>query len=546
MWVNIQRLHLKNYQCISEHVTLEMAPITFLYGPNSAGKSAIYDALKLAASICNGKVSSEDLNAAVHVGSEGVAREMMVGLGMKTSSWSRFYTPSYIPESSDPFDFCPELTSLIHIGGDELFDIDVLFTYATAGKRSANLTQVTIRESGKPVVVVDTQAETISVSRRSNVFSEVNRCLSEDDVATSFEELCDESLVSNSFSMDGDWVRIKGYISNDGTTISDNIWNSLEGGAPVLSTQDVFGKQKWFLVVMQFLVLGPIRSLGEVAERGPRIGPIRKIPDEGDLLYFLRSERNGLSVYRSYSGDRSSWFDGSIAWANLCENKEVVVRDEDGNRKERTESLLDAVNEWIGADAFLGMGYSVRREMMSVAASPESDNPTEVEEEKYRGRLVPKYMSRLYLVSTHNNADLRVNQVGSGVAQVVPILVAGFTAHQYFVEQPELHLHPKLQAQLTDFFISRWANYRVRVVLETHSEYLALRALRRIRETSYSNIRHREFTLGPGDVAFYYFDNIGGTTNITRLRVTNDGEFVDRWPKGFFAERERELFDEYD
>lgn len=544
MWINIQRLHLKNYQCISDHVTLEMAPITFLYGPNSAGKSAIYDGIKLAASICSGKVSSDDLNAAVHVGSEGVAREMIVGLGMKTASWSRFYTPSYIPESSDPFDLCPELTSLIHIGGDDLFDIDVLFTYATAGKRSANLIQVTISESGEPVVVVDTHAETISVSRRSNIFAEINRCLSADDVAASFDELCDESLVSESFLIDGDWVRIKGYISNDGKTISDNIWSSLEGGAPVFSSQDFFGKQKWFLVVMQFLVLGPIRSLGDVAERGPRIGPIRKIPDEGDLLYFLRSERNGLSVYRSYNGDSSSWFDGSVAWENLCENKEVVVRDEDQHGEKRTESLLNAVNEWIGADAFLGMGYSVHQEMMNVIAS--SDSPEKNEEEKYRDRLVPKYISRLYLVSTHNNADLRVNQVGSGVAQVVPILVAGFTAYQYFVEQPELHLHPKLQAQLTDFFISRWANYRVRVVLETHSEYLALRALRRIRETSYSNIRHREFSLSSVDVAFYYFDNIGGTTKITRLRVTNDGEFLDRWPKGFFAEREQELFDEYD
>ena len=50
--------------------------------------------------------------------------------------------------------------------------------------------------------------------------------------------------------------------------------------------------------------------------------------------------------------------------------------------------------------------------------------------------------------------------------------------------------------------------------------------------------------LHESNIAFYYFDSNNGSTNVTALRVSDEGDFLDRWPKGFFSERERELFDE--
>ena len=113
-----------------------------------------------------------------------------------------------------------------------------------------------------------------------------------------------------------------------------------------------------------------------------------------------------------------------------------------------------------------------------------------------------------------------------------------------FVQQPELHLHPRLQAQVADYFVSRHNVNGGTFVIESHSELLALRLLRRIRETQRADIRHREFRLEPAQVAFYYFDPTPDGTRIVRLRASEDGEFMDRWPHGFFADREAELFDE--
>jgi predicted ATPase len=46
-------------------------------------------------------------------------------------------------------------------------------------------------------------------------------------------------------------------------------------------------------------------------------------------------------------------------------------------------------------------------------------------------------------------------------------------------------------------------------------------------------------------VCVLYFDpSPDGTTSVKRLRITEDGEFMDRWPRGFFAERDQELLDE--
>ena len=44
---NLLALEIEGFQSIRDPIRIEFAPITLLYGPNSAGKSAIFDALKL-------------------------------------------------------------------------------------------------------------------------------------------------------------------------------------------------------------------------------------------------------------------------------------------------------------------------------------------------------------------------------------------------------------------------------------------------------------------------------------------------------------------
>jgi predicted ATPase len=78
--------------------------------------------------------------------------------------------------------------------------------------------------------------------------------------------------------------------------------------------------------------------------------------------------------------------------------------------------------------------------------------------------------------------------------------------------------------------------------LETHSEHLILRFLRRIRETGEDSLPPGKEPLQPEQLAVYYVEQSQKGISLTQIRVDADGEFIDRWPKGFFSERAEELF----
>lgn len=154
----------------------------------------------------------------------------------------------------------------------------------------------------------------------------------------------------------------------------------------------------------------------------------------------------------------------------------------------------------------------------------------------------------LSLVDARTGVHVAPTDVGFGISQIMPILVEGMVAQSrsdsrlLCVEQPETHLHPRLQATMADFFIDTAClnatsegddRKGVQWLLETHSETLVLRLQRRIRE---GKLSHR-------DVSVLYVDsreNEGAV--IQELRLDEDGEFIDDWPDGFFAEGFNEMF----
>ena len=81
-------------------------------------------------------------------------------------------------------------------------------------------------------------------------------------------------------------------------------------------------------------------------------------------------------------------------------------------------------------------------------------------------------------------------------------------------------------------------------ILETHSEHLMLRFLRRVRETGETgeNKAPKNLTLVPEDLSINFIETEKNGISCTQIRMDEDGDFIDRWPKGFFDERAEELF----
>jgi hypothetical protein len=142
---------------------------------------------------------------------------------------------------------------------------------------------------------------------------------------------------------------------------------------------------------------------------------------------------------------------------------------------------------------------------------------------------------------------LRLNRkdVGTGISQVLPVVVSSAAGWRSLlaIEQPELHLHPALQAELGDVFIESALGERGNTfLLETHSEHLILRILRRVRETTEGTLPEGKTPVRPEDVSVVYVQPGPNGSEVLEMPVTPDGDFGRPWPGGFFAERAAELF----
>lgn len=136
-----------------------------------------------------------------------------------------------------------------------------------------------------------------------------------------------------------------------------------------------------------------------------------------------------------------------------------------------------------------------------------------------------------------DNVELDIPDVGFGISQVLPILVQAYCSPKNtvtIIEQPEIHLHPILQADVADL-LRQSASMEKPIIVETHSEYFLRRIRRRVATKEMSS----------SDVAIYLLS--GKTkdrdyTEIKRLDMTETGTF--EWPSDYYdGELYRDVID---
>ena len=564
----LTKIKLENFKGYKTPTTIPLAPITLLFGPNSAGKSSVFHALLYLYEILENNWCDVDACSLAPVNLGGFFNILSRGASEQVIRLSAEFTPS---DASS-------IASRRHY----LFDADDFETQceqlglgliSPVGEMGANATEVKIEirwssHSQKPYVSSLMLFFDQGIKDRSPFLSILT------------DETIKETVITN--------IDFNGSFA---FTDPDSFEKSLHGRLLAISPDpDAESQRTSIRIPIETSPSGANPALGQILRTSFTRSKRHALAEEYNSIYMERSDQDppdpNLSILLEENSAASralqqveeiitSFFTQAVveylqdltailaSMAAIGPMRTVPPRNFFPSRRIHPQSWYDGSAGWdaiflaseyefaqISRWMFrLKLGYTLRRNPSTPLSSP-----------------IPAFLPSgvMYTIAL---SDLEGNlfspcDLGIGVSQVVPVIAATCTTKVgiVYVEQPELHLHPALQAQLGDLFCAHVEpasgfvherdsgvvfpirdNNRL-FLLETHSEHLLLRILRRIRETDDGELSDRELRLSPHDIAVIYIDNEKGSATAKHLRVDSQGEFIDRWPRGFFTERADELF----
>jgi len=135
--------------------------------------------------------------------------------------------------------------------------------------------------------------------------------------------------------------------------------------------------------------------------------------------------------------------------------------------------------------------------------------------------------------STSPRTRVNIADVGFGVSQIFPIIVEGLRmpkGNTLLLEQPEIHLHPNLQMQMADYFLCLALSGK-KVIVETHSDHIVNRLVRRIVEDKGQ---------GLSKLVGMFFVRASSSGSVVEEVQINENEGVVNWPRDFFDQTANE------
>jgi AAA ATPase-like protein/uncharacterized protein DUF3696 len=546
----ITAITIENFKGIQNPLKLDFKPITLLFGPNSSGKSTIVQALHYALEIFDRGNLDPDKTA----------------LGGKAVDLGGFETLIYNHDLSRPIRLKIELelkdedlpqyfdgyedVGLYQFSDKQIWEIPsradtaaveicikwnhqlgqpVLYLY-TVYINGAHMATIETTDDGKQVFLSKINSinpvflESITPDEAQEI---IQRCLVEQSGGEDeFEKLGPmfPALLTN-FEIEKGFPGLTQPIGVAGTGTALPRWGkTLEIHGTTWADETDHVDQGNLLMCLSTLVVGPGELVRDGLKKLCYIGPIREIPPRN-----FAPEK---------SPDDARWSSGLKAW-------DILYNSEKG--------FVERLNRWLNQKDRLNTGYSIEvrrfREIgeddpisISVYVN-DSIGPEELDMIQHRMSAIP-IKSRVAIREEKTGIELMPQDVGVGISQTLPVIIGALHVKEGLlaIEQPELHIHPALQVAIGDLFISCIQKSQVCFLLETHSEHLMLRFLRRIRETDEDDLPPGKDPLNPDQLAVYYVEQSEAGVSLFSIRVSKDGEFIDYWPKGFFSERAGELF----
>ena len=558
---------LQNFQSIREYTKIPLAPITLIYGQNSAGKSAIHDALifiheflgdktthtlafqsttEICARYLNRWASHQRTGRVLSKGYIGQPDDVIISI----NAWGKYLVPylldTYKGSGALLYDMCadgvvPRFNLRFHFSKDKK---DEWYT------REFHL----IMGNDEFIRYVSNETpeggfeSSFCINRKHLLFSVIGKLFGQelDKMAKECEFFNGETIIEE------DWLILK-----DLWFVGNSLEWLYEYNLPKPRHLSEYEKYLEFdfnqAEAFRHLIEGLLRLVSDCASLFAKVDtvqPLRPVPQKNESYYRFSSNS-------SYDRNQTPWKniakevrdrEYGYLWDRLRPSQSTLKTLGDD---ESRSGLLDYVNHVLQHPLFLDTGYEIIGEcrfLLSASKIVEIQHDENHNFSYFNQELDSEVALKLRYKP--DNFIIEIEDVGVGISQIIPVLCAINDANpSVYIHQPELHLHPKHQSHLGDIFIERINNNSTKhdkyFFIETHSEHILLRILRRIRETNRSDIRHKLFGFTAEQLCVLYVDkDENGDSKVIKLRVAENGEFIDRWPHGFFTERDEDLFDE--
>jgi predicted ATPase len=565
-------IELENFKGVGKRVRVELAPITLLFGANSAGKSTILQALQYVREILERRNANPDhtiyggdfvdlggFRNLVH--QRDLSRRISIKLELELN---RASLPDLVPEAFDEWqtndedvwefynlvqetqDRAESVSIELQIGWSSVSQSAVVVAYE-AGLNGDWLVRINSSEDGRDAEIKVNQENPVLIRFRTQEEIDADKLLIELGTEIEKDNLSATDPAHASVDVENNdeiykysiWPAIQNglvEVGIRGAAKGFRQWlTNMDGALPKLEpltfapTGDAQGASavyvaRQFTSFLTTVVIGPGVLLRDQLRKLRYVGPIRNVPTRDFVA--------------SLTPDEARWADGTAAWETLLTGD---------------AALVEEVSSWMSSEEKLATGYEVERRAFKevdvttlnwLLRAADPDVGVRSDPELLRQLALTPEKQRLDLIDSKTGMHVQPRDVGIGISQVLPVVVAALqpSASLVAIEQPELHIHPAVQVGLGDLLIKGAKEHGISFLIETHSEHLILRLLRRIRETGEGELPPGAIELSPDDVSVVYVQSGEGGVELVPLPIDEAGEFTTRWPKGFFGERAGELF----
>jgi predicted ATPase len=514
-----------NFKSVGDTQTLQLAPLTVLAGANNSGKSSLLQTILILAQTLRSSTDDPALILDGDLFQRGEAQEL-IHFGRSTASFAfeaDLESPRTRPHQRPGSRVRAELSFRLSGGSASEARFDVVASALTAmGSDGETVDSIRIERRRnpwrgrpgtepppwlrleslryRPVEAGERYPNAVGVSlwhflpqsiierldARSARYQEVLRYIAFPRPTREDPRLSDEALALAR-------VLLKDPQLKSLDNFSYRQRDALRAAAPrtaVSLFEQLKGDYRWRRRPISGLLEDSVSSLRALARSVRYLGPLRLAP-----RFVYPSVPYGQEATVGSAGEYT------VAELNRSHLVEVVTINPETGKTEKLP-LATAVETWLSHMGIVEDVFTMYR---------------------------PKIGHLLYVKPPQVSEYIDLTSVGVGASQVLPVLVQALIAPPgslLIFEQPELHLHPRVQSILADFFIGLARTGR-QCLVETHSEHLVNRIRFRIAEADTSELLSL--------TRVYFVEREQGQSRFRSVTINEYGALED-WPAGFFDE----------